>query len=925
MLVVAPLVRALVVAGGARPRRARRRWDDYRAAVARGPARRATLVVAPTARDAGDARRALRRRAPAARDPERPRRARPCAGAEGAVRARRRAGSGTRRRTSPRSTRVAPRLPWPVRVAGATRSRPSGRAAAMQLLGRALAATSWRVRSRAPRSTRCPRATSRSACRSLEAAPRRLRARARRHPEPARGLGRRRALRRARRRRRRSRRALQRADRRRRRRALAAARPRRARSRYTPERMAERRTSTAVRRQLARRAAPEPQAAACSVVALLPLAGLRLEPRQRALPARRRAASCSRAATTVDVYEPRDALERGEPRARARRGGARRVSRTPIPGCGSRRYDLGDARPRRARSTAPTWCSSTSGTTRRWSRRIGEHRARGGGYRLLFHDTHHRAVTDAGGAWRATTSRDYDGVLAFGDVIRDLYLARGWARARLDLARGGRHARLPAAAGEPREGDLVWIGNWGDDERDGRAARVPARAGRRRSACARRPRRALSAARAGARCADAGIAYGGWLPNYEVPRRLRAPRRDGARAAAAVRRGAARASRRSALRGAGLRHPAGVRALGRREGLFAPGATSSSRATAPRCASTCARARATRRLRARSPSTAASTILARHTCAHRVDELLAIAELGLARHARRPSAHEDRVLRLEPGLGVLERRRDLLPRHRAGAARARAPRHVLRARRLRAPAAPRHRRSGLGEASSSTRPTARTRCAIVEQARGADVVVKASGVGVFDELLEAAVLELQAPARAVVLGRRRAGDARRALRGRPGRPVSRADPALRPRAHLRRRRRRSSTRYRALGARDCVPIYNALDPDTHHPVDAGAALRRRPGASSATGCPTARRASRSSSCARPRCCPSGAFLLGGSGWERQAAAAERALRSATSTRATTTPSTARRSRCSTSAARAWRATASRRRRACSRRPAPAPA
>src|SRR4028118_1481940 len=34
---------------------------------------------------------------------------------------------------------------------------------------------------------------------------------------------------------------------------------------------------------------------------------------------------------------------------------------------------------------------------------------------------------------------------------------------------------------------------------------------------------------------------------------------------------------------------------------------------------------------------------------------------------------------------------------------------------------------------------------VLDQARGADLVVKASGVGVFDELLEAGVLELQSP------------------------------------------------------------------------------------------------------------------------------------------------------------------------------------
>src|SRR5207248_10381658 len=38
----------------------------------------------------------------------------------------------------------------------------------------------------------------------------------------------------------------------------------------------------------------------------------------------------------------------------------------------------------------------------------------------------------------------------------------------------------------------------------------------------------------------------------------------------------------------------------------------------------------------------------------------------------------------------------------------------------------------------------------VEQARGSDVVIKASGVGVFDELLEEAVLELQTPRTAVL-------------------------------------------------------------------------------------------------------------------------------------------------------------------------------
>jgi hypothetical protein len=38
-------------------------------------------------------------------------------------------------------------------------------------------------------------------------------------------------------------------------------------------------------------------------------------------------------------------------------------------------------------------------------RRIGLHRRDGGRYRLLFHDTHHRSVTEPRRAWPATTSR----------------------------------------------------------------------------------------------------------------------------------------------------------------------------------------------------------------------------------------------------------------------------------------------------------------------------------------------------------------------------------------------------------------------------------------------------------------------------------------------------------------------------------------
>ncbi|HTE20172.1 MAG TPA: hypothetical protein VK689_17545, partial [Armatimonadota bacterium] len=106
----------------------------------------------------------------------------------------------------------------------------------------------------------------------------------------------------------------------------------------------------------------------------------------------------------------------------------------------------------------------------------------------------------------------------------------------------------------------------------------------------------------------------------------------------------------------------------------------------------------------------------------------------------------------------------------------------------------------------------------LEDARGVDLVVKASGVGVFDELLEAAVLELKRPDNLVVFWDVDAPatlDRVEQNGGDPFRPlIPRYDMVLTygggaPVADA----------YMALGARQCVPVYNALDPTTHHPVE----------------------------------------------------------------------------------------------------------
>jgi spore maturation protein CgeB len=148
-------------------------------------------------------------------------------------------------------------------------------------------------------------------------------------------------------------------------------------------------------------------------------------------------------------------------------------------------------------------------------RRVGEHRARAGGYRLLFHDTHHRAVTRPREMVRYDLSA-YDGVLAFGGVIRDLYLARGWTE-RAWTWHEAADARMfrPLPEVEP-ERDLVWIGNWGDGERTRELREFLLRPARRLRLTGtvhgvRYPLRAQG------RIALTRLRYRGWLANHRVP------------------------------------------------------------------------------------------------------------------------------------------------------------------------------------------------------------------------------------------------------------------------------------------------------------------------------------------------------------------------------------------------------------------------
>ena len=105
----------------------------------------------------------------------------------------------------------------------------------------------------------------------------------------------------------------------------------------------------------------------------------------------------------------------------------------------------------------------------------------------------------------------------------------------------------------------------------------------------------------------------------------------------------------------------------------------------------------------------------------------------------------------------------------------------------------------------------------LEAATEADLVVKASGVGVHDRFLESAVLDLQRPGRRVAFWDVDAPATLDRVQNDPDDPfhelIPRYDMILTygggPPV---------VAAYEALGARHCEPIYNALDPETHHPV-----------------------------------------------------------------------------------------------------------
>jgi spore maturation protein CgeB len=146
---------------------------------------------------------------------------------------------------------------------------------------------------------------------------------------------------------------------------------------------------------------------------------------------------------------------------------------------------------------------------------VGDLRRRGAPFTLLFHDTHHRAVSDPD-AIRQFDLDGYDGVLAFGETLAEVYRRWGWGE-RVHVWHEAADTRLfrPPAQETRREG-LVWIGNWGDDERSAELESFLFRPARTVGLSltiygVRYPAHALETLE------RYGVSYRGWLPNARAP------------------------------------------------------------------------------------------------------------------------------------------------------------------------------------------------------------------------------------------------------------------------------------------------------------------------------------------------------------------------------------------------------------------------
>jgi spore maturation protein CgeB len=273
--------------------------------------------------------------------------------------------------------------------------------------------------------------------------------------------------------------------------------------------------------------------------------------------------------------------------------------------------------------------------------RVGQHRRRHP-YLLLFHDTHHRMVTAPEEMSQYDLSH-YDAVLAFGDVLRRLYLKRGLPQAFTwhEAADARVFRPLPAEPCAGAVDDLVWIGNWGDDERSEELREFLLEPCQKLSLSAlvhgvRYPQHAQQA------LAAAGIRYGGFLPNYLAPQvfarhlmTVHVPRRPYVRALVGV-----PTIRVFEALACGI--PLVSAPWHDEEALFRAGVDFLLARDGAEMVKHLRDLRHDAALRQSLREHGLQTVLNRHTCAHRVDELFTLlSKLGLHPSGQRAAGRKD--------------------------------------------------------------------------------------------------------------------------------------------------------------------------------------------------------------------------------------------------------------------------------------------
>ncbi|MEK9282837.1 glycosyltransferase [Bradyrhizobium sp. ISRA442] len=336
----------------------------------------------------------------------------------------------------------------------------------------------------------------------------------------------------------------------------------------------------------------------------------------------------------VTVYEPRD----GWSRLNAIQNGGSEYLREAallVPGAVLRSYDLAtldldEALDQADLVIAHEW---NDPILIEW---LGAKRRGGGRFILLFHDTHHRAITAPHQIGRFQLG-DYDAVLAFGEVLRQVYERLGWGRRAFTWHEAADVALFRPRPYTTKEFDLIWIGNWGDDERDRELQEflvgpVVETGLRTQAFGVRYPKPARD------RLQAAGIDFHGWLPNHRVPdafararTTVHVPRRPYVEALPGI-------PTIRMFEALACAIPLVSAPWDDAEGLFPPGSFVPVK-NGQTAAAALRKLVQDGEFAAEIASRGLDTIRARHTCAHRAHELLAIARaLGIKGNQTRSDA-----------------------------------------------------------------------------------------------------------------------------------------------------------------------------------------------------------------------------------------------------------------------------------------------